>query len=238
MTLLRTHKQVLSFIGAGIVLLTFLIKDTWSDHLRDVSEAIENAQQLYSIRKDNEGVLRVLGNVYQRVRYPSNQEHDIDIGGSSDHYQNYLGVFRVQQEYDKELNLLSDLSDHLPDQENNTKRLAGLRTRLDSASDRLEKITASAAPDPQDVAATIEKNLQEFRRISRETSGIMHSTGDLSSSMLLEAKGELASISFRRRIMSAISFVLFTLGWGLSVLSLYIAGETRDDEQESFPGPL
>src|SRR5215470_37059 len=51
-TFLRKHKGWLSFIGAAIVFMTFVVKDNVREHFRELTSTFDAAERLLAIRKD------------------------------------------------------------------------------------------------------------------------------------------------------------------------------------------
>jgi hypothetical protein len=213
---------MLPIIGAGIVLLTFVVKDTWRDHARGIADEIEQAERNHLAREDNEAFMSELKNIYQRVRYPNNQERDVDLIASDNSYQSYLVVLRLQQQAARSLKLISDFMDHLSQQEANKKAAADLKKTLDTLGDDLEKIeNAMTGTDfanagaPHDIP---EASLSDFQRVRHQTSLLSSSVRNLDQTVLQQARAIKENTEFWYVIWSAISVVLFAAGWGLGLV--------------------
>jgi hypothetical protein len=46
----RRHERLISFIGASIVLATFILREIVRDHLKDLADSLDQAQSVFSIR--------------------------------------------------------------------------------------------------------------------------------------------------------------------------------------------
>jgi hypothetical protein len=50
---LKTHKRIISFIGALIVFFTFMIKEGLVEKLKDQTSSIDSAEKTFALRSDN-----------------------------------------------------------------------------------------------------------------------------------------------------------------------------------------
>jgi hypothetical protein len=57
---LRKHNRILTFVGALVVFLTFVIKEGLREHLKDLVEALGSAQNIFRIRNENAEMLGLL----------------------------------------------------------------------------------------------------------------------------------------------------------------------------------
>jgi len=213
-------KRLFPIVGAGIVLLTFVVKDAWRDHLKDVIDSIDQAEADYSVREDNLALSKLLNNIYQRVRYPSNQESDVDLIASGDSYQVYLVVLKVQEQTASSLQLVSTLVEHLPDEEGKQTLVKDLQRRSDALRDHLTTIediisrwsvthTTPSVPAPA---------LPEFQTIRHDTSVLSSEVHTLERSVRKDAEEQKRSAEFRYELWTFVSYALYTLGWTLGLI--------------------
>ncbi len=62
---LKRHHRTISVIGAFIVFGTFLAKDIKRDHLKDLGDAIDSAENAYVVRLDNRRTLSEINKLSQ-----------------------------------------------------------------------------------------------------------------------------------------------------------------------------
>jgi len=219
---LRKHRRLLPIIGAGIVLLTFVVKDTWKDKVRGIADTVEEAQRNHLIREDNENLMSVVGDIYQRVRYPGNQAQDVDLIASRDSYQVYLVVLKLQQQIQGRIHLIVDLVDHLPGQETNKQTVEGYSTQLDGLQDQLLKIedfmTDASSGVPGADRQIPKEAMPLLTQLRKNTSLLWHAVQKLDASVLSEAKATKDRMDYWFGIWSVASLVLFAAGWTLGLI--------------------
>src|SRR5229473_6195299 len=215
------YRHILPIVGAGIVLVTFVVKDELRDHLRDVVDAVKQAETIHFIRGDSEAILSMLGNIYQRVRYPNDQDRDIDLIASDNSYQAYLVVVRIQRQVANTVELISPLVESLSHQEVNKQHLSDLANRLESVRDALTNIESSmntgafSKTEVHDIPPNL---LPDFQRVKHDTSMLANEVRKLDESLLQEAKVARQNAEFWNRVWSFLSVALFAAGWGLGLI--------------------
>jgi hypothetical protein len=111
---LKQNERLLSAVGAGLVLLTFVVREAIREDLRDLISSIESAQSIYLVRADSLDVVSRLVALDSRIE--EGTEAKIRLGSITD--------LRRQQDADDwtyiRLNStranLADLIDRLPKQ--------------------------------------------------------------------------------------------------------------------------
>src|ERR1700679_3258421 len=82
---------LLPIIGAGIVLITFVLKDAVRKNLRDISDQLDRELNFSLLLQRDREIFEKLDYAYQRIRYPNlNQGPSTDLGATSDPYQNLM----------------------------------------------------------------------------------------------------------------------------------------------------
>jgi hypothetical protein len=49
----KRYSKLVTFAGATIVFLTFVVKEGWREHIKTLVESLDNAQGLYTLRADS-----------------------------------------------------------------------------------------------------------------------------------------------------------------------------------------
>jgi hypothetical protein len=226
---LRRRRRLLPIIGAGIVLLTFIVKDTWRDQVRGIADAVGQAEQIHFIREDSESLMRLTEDIYQRVRYPGNQDRDVDLIASQDSYQVYLVVFRLQQQISRRIDLIKDLIDKVGDQAGHRQQAKELEDRLTVLEGDLEKIGPSESIRTKGEHEIQEVSLPALTQVRRSTSGLWHAVESLDSASLKQAKVTKDRMEHWYSVWSAVSLVLFAAGWTLGLIGHVYRVETGAD---------
>jgi len=219
--LVRKYRRLLPIIGAGIVLLTFVVKDTWKDKVGAIADTVEQAERNHLIREDNEFLMSVIRDIYQRVRYPNDQAQDVDLIASENPYQVYLVVFRLQQQIESRAQLILDLVDHLPGQNKNKTILDGFRKQLDAVQEDLLKVENSMPVSPASPGADRQiptEFLPLLKEVRKDTSVLWHEVLKLDAVVLKQAKGTKESMEYWYGIWNIVSIILFAVGWTLGLV--------------------
>jgi hypothetical protein len=163
----------------------------------------------------------LLNNIYQRVRYPSDQQRDVDLIASADPYQVYLVVLKVQQQTARSLELISALVEDLPDEQVRQKLVQELELRLDDLQDRLtalEDLIGQESGMTNAVRSVPANALPTLQTIHHDTSTLSSEVRALEDLVRKEAEEKKRSAEFRYRIWSFLSYGLYALGWTLGLI--------------------
>jgi hypothetical protein len=203
---LKGHRHLVTFIGALIIFLTFVVKEGLREELRVRELGIERAVENFYLRLDINNVSNHVIELEQLI----DESHPAKDPTRS----NYLKRFSLGA---KSASLRSDLHNsavllmNLPDQDQQT--LAPTYVALNSDITRFDE-EVSRLGDAQ--AASREKGLSEtydslFKRLS-----------DLEARANEAAEKLVRNGKARYEIYNWISYCLYTLGWGLGLLGRFV----------------
>jgi len=54
--LFERHQRLLAFIGASVVLLTFVLREVVRDHFKDLATSLEQAQDVFAMQRQLESI--------------------------------------------------------------------------------------------------------------------------------------------------------------------------------------
>ena len=213
----RRHDRLISFIGASVVLITFIVKDEIRQDLKDLVDSIDQAENVFMIRSDS----RDLGEQVEHL------QHDLRDKGtkwrglaSSDWYYR-----SVTAELDSAVHLLAKT----PHGDEFDEEALGLWSkRSEYMSSSLTPI-APLSEDPivRDKAAEArarklkEKLWEDVYLLDTKTRGFGARVVDMARKVEVREEG-------RYRVVKGVSYVLYLIGWGLGLLGTMFGAEGRN----------
>lgn len=226
----RKH-HLLTFVGALIVFLTFVIKEGLGDRWNHLAEAIDTAQYIYSIRADTSGenqrfqlLLRQIQDTQGLVRSRGKQ---LFPNGEDVILENMGRAESGNSEVSTTLATLKLLVDKLPAQDINRLRLVELSKTVEEIKSDTHRIVRLATPaglrgTPRQIERLVNQSISQAVDLQEplfvKLEQLREDSDALTATVLKDAE------DFRKRNSTYstaawwISAGLFAVGWGLGLL--------------------
>jgi hypothetical protein len=209
----RAHNRSLTFIGAMIVFATFVVKEGFRDHLKDLVDQTDNATSVFAIRQDTERTGLVLKTIEDEIANGNaarSSERTSRATNDADTIHRDLVRFREEEPM-----LASSLDnvDALMDKSGNVGYgvdlfdLIKLKAEIEIAS-----LNLNATP------AQLNDLILQFETLQIRVSAI--ETQALVSANLAKYKNERLY-----SICAWVSYGLYAFGWGLGLCGRLSGGE-------------
>lgn len=250
----RAHDRLLTFVGALIVFTTFIVKDGLRDRLKDLDDSIERAETVFAQRTDIGEVIRTLAEMQTSLN-----KMNLDRAGSKPQLtsrsmpspavlRETVNTVRTRLLAERlAFDSLARLVEKMPTTTNQAEavRKADIAKReidaflphldeIDADADQLETLVASKRDlSPATVAVASELNaramavLHELLEHYRAT---MTALDQDASELLLESQEIRALNEDMYSWVSLASYILYTVGWGLGLLTRLYGGESQPAE--------
>jgi hypothetical protein len=223
---LKRYNKIVAFVGATIVVSTFIVKEAWRENLKSLGDTIETAQNIFTLRSDGVSTTSLLIGLTSEVEAIrakiSGNEFGLTLPGINRTMLMYSGELR---QLHTSTDNLSSLIDKLPQQkehkENLDKSLAQLQ-REQTAFRHVGELTARAVanesadgtPSAEDAKAITSAIFQLNLGISE----LYRSIDSLTSATLADAQAARARQERLFGIATWVSYCLYALGWVFSLI--------------------
>jgi hypothetical protein len=233
----RKYRRFLSVIGAGIVLITFVVNQVVRDHLKDLVDSTEKAQSIFSIKDGNRIIQQQLQGISNLLRY-----FEPEINRTNPDFAKNSPSSFVQEEdlWDdilqgdkRELANVSDILEVVPGQETLIKQVNTLGDEIETLrnqnrhflNDCLAQLEPAWGGEPIHVAPNKSAIEIAGRRCEQDFENVQQGSADISSK-IKDAKAQTirVALDFRNRYEQKYrrytwaSYVLYAVGWMLAVL--------------------
>jgi hypothetical protein len=208
------HRRLVTFIGALIVFVTFVIKDGLREQLKDLVSSIDSAESVFAIRNDTATTAMWLQRLQEQVDWIAEK---IKLKGTSysgdmvERMHSSLEIINeVHESLDVSLGNISQLLEKVPGQQQNEKKHKEIEDRLRDLREQREALLMIFTREPMSILWKIAPLLSETQKASDDTR-------QFAKDVLAEATKERKQ---RERVVNATtwtSYVLYTLGWGLGL---------------------
>jgi chromosome segregation ATPase len=234
---LRQHQRVVTFIGASIVLATFILREVVRDHLKDLKDSLDQARNIYAIRAqlttankrvnhlqnhlDQQDALRFLKekkedkantdqSLFDEMNVTALSTIDQDIPEVEDlqFAQDNLNRFLGKLPSREYPEQLSEIAEQLP-------KLKEQRNKLELAMDVCENVRAPNDRCSLDFLETMDKKSDE---LDIKLMLMRIDLDKISIPVLEDAERELARRERWYKYANIASIFLFVGGWLLSLI--------------------
>jgi hypothetical protein len=228
-TFLKRHKRLMTFVGALIVFITFIVNDAIRDELKGTVDDQKAAEAMFFDWNKQDDTDQSLNDVEARLDAieetirPRSKSVREDMDRKSKTLLNHLR--RITARTKRVLELTTPLVDHLPQSEQT--QFSDLERRLDA----LQKREADASIKLGDPAVTAGKfgDIAELRIIHPlmlEGEQLWHDASNFPMDALLTFVSQKNHDARRYKQWTWISWGLYSLGWSLGLIGqLYGGGE-------------
>jgi len=206
----RTH--LLTFVGGLIVFVTFVTKEGVVEHWKDTVSAVDSAEYRFRTNSTSMEVLRhVYGNAntLERIEDKINGHEDLNHVRLEEEHINAGANY-------EQLMLVSELLQKLPANPQDSERLhqlldesTQLTNAINTAAERLEGPTAGG-PDAVRTASEILPLTLRGMSFEKDAAAFVHAMRKKAAEEKHKDEGYL-------KYSTWVSYVLYTLGWGLGL---------------------
>lgn len=214
------RKWILSILGPVIILLSFLVKDVFRDHVEatiiDFDKALTLLKQ-QSLLMD--GLAEQIADVKESVESLSATPQDKSV------HPNVLDWTKQYDEYDRMIRELQVIHEDMPAPFRQKDALERIETAQKQTSDENQKFRGQieqframinpAAGQPALPEALIDAKQKELQIQSKKVFGVSHGSYQIAIDQITSAKERQESL---HTLLNVISYVLFFLGWSLTLL--------------------
>ena len=219
-SLFRKHRRLLSIVGAGIVLGTFVFKDAAREKAKDLAEAVNSAQRDFLLRDDMRMLSTEIENAQREViavrmkLEPHGPEPKI-IGGqpslNMDWAMNLTG--EMQERIVVDLNNTSGLLKAMPKDPADSERLQRLYERLEALRHDHEEAQVLLKQFHGTDKQMFDRLYSLLKKLDPDARELSTDTNKFAGEILRKA-GQTAEASERRyQRFAMISYGLYFLGW-------------------------
>lgn len=222
---------IITLIGAGIVLATFVVKDVMNEKLKDVNDSFSTAQTFYFTQTYNIFGQDDLAYVKQQVDLTLNAVRN----SGKDQFAANEQVIRVKAQASDDhlaimteyLQNLAQLVDKIPQEKDNANQVDKLRlecaknvAQLKALKAQMEGIFSAINKNPDDAQAITKLTVfvDQSGEISENTSTITDGAKNLTSKVISDLVGKKQQSERNYSRTSTLSYVLFGLGWVTSLV--------------------
>lgn len=217
---------VVSLVGAGIVLATFVVKDVMNERLKDINDSLSSAEGFYLSQTYNLFVQDDLSYIKQevdetKVAISSNGQPAIDVNqqmiavraqASDDHVNVVIEYIRN----------LAQLIEKLPQEQDKSKQVGALLDQSSRDSAEIKALQAEITPlfailrqNPKDPKAIgqLKDFVAKTAKIPNDTQSMIAKTTTLTGAVVsdLRAKKKVSERDYD--VTTILSYILFGLGW-------------------------
>ncbi len=226
---IKKHKRWFTFVGAGVVFLTFVAKEGVRDNLKDVVSSFENAQAYFALRDQNVQMTTMMTEIRSRVVTLNDKSLPKMPVGVSRVSQAYAGVEHTRETVEllgQSLETITPLAQKLPKDEKRdaelvecTKLLAQTRDDYLNALTALKGVLTRAQSSKRDLTKADEQLAESVAGayIAVERQAALRIAA-LESDVLSEAPKYREEEEHRYAWWNKASYWLYSLGWGLGLI--------------------
>ena len=228
-TFIKKHKRWFTFVGAGVVFLTFVAKEGVRDNLKDVVSAFENAQTTFTLRDQNVRMTTMLTEIRTRVVALNDKSLPKMPVGVWRVSQAYAGVEQTRETIQllgQSLATITPLAQKLPKDEKRdaelvecTKLVAQTRDDYLTAENVLKDVLTRAQSSKSDLTKADEQRAESVAGayVAVEQQAAVRIAA-LESGVLSAAPKYREEQEHRYAWWNKASYWLYSLGWGLGLI--------------------
>jgi hypothetical protein len=210
------HQRFLTLSGAVIVFTTFVVKEGFREHLRDLVSSIEAAETNYAIGRGTSRTLREIGMVENMVAH-LNTSHTTPVGKAAD---------RLKQQVDAEFGELIGTQALLDVNRTLISALPGQHGYLEDKLSKLDSdLTTLWGPVRSQLVSPWRPLPIDFDSLHDRNTSLYYDVAAFSEEILREANAERSVRERYYSVCSVISYGLYTIGWAMTVVGRFSAGE-------------
>lgn len=224
------HRRLMTFTGALIVFVTFVVKDGLREQLKDLVSSIDSAENVFAIRNDTATTATWLQRLQEQVDWIAEKIKLKGTSYSGDMVERMHSSFEITNEMHESLAVsldnISQLLEKVPGQQQNEKKHKEIEDRLRDLREQREALLTIFTREPMSILWKIAPLLNETEKASDDTR-------QLAKDVLAEAAKERKQREKIVNVTTWTSYVLYILGWGLGLAGrVYGVGGIEGGEVE------
>lgn len=215
------HAETWILVGALIVFATFVFRDGFREYLKDISDSLTAAENLYAIQ-DNDILVQNIAALQEQVSVLSDKIDGKNVPSQND----YPAVVTRDSQRLKDLIMhlqimfqrASRLVDKLP---SNQKPIRKQRDELRAKIERMTAEIKNRAVDPDPHKQLILQKVEIMKVATLQIEALVFTDGVLDTTRRIQFAAE-SLYGYCKRV----SYLLYTLGWGLALFGRLRGGFT------------
>jgi len=233
-------RQLLSLLGATIILVTFVAKDARKDRLKDLDDSIQNAENAYLIRADERKTYQELRDFESGFwsswaaghgKHTTESDHDI-------HYRLLTLAMNSTDETRTRLDALDRLNDKLPNGgraqlvQAIREKCAGIMqsgtqlfNQIDNAEGRESSAPVLKVTEPS--FSFVNESNKRISDLYDQSDSVDGETDKANTQIWHLAEDDLKTVEQRYEYWNYIYYVLYAVGWIITLLGTLI-GEPEE----------
>jgi hypothetical protein len=233
----KKHARFISFVGALIVFLTFVVKENLLESWKSTAGAYETALSIYSIRADTSLEQSHFDILKHQIELLDKSTPDPEMAGIPRLFTSFFphDIEARTEQIKAELDAIEVLVEKLPKEGGDRAQLAALRTDLAQVTQynedikKLQKVPDDPAKrqvwQVQTSVQFLKKTMARNKLLSGDD-GITEKTKTFSQSVLGKAKDVRKKNEERAEYAKWVGVFLYVVGWGLGLAgSIFGRGE-------------
>jgi hypothetical protein len=227
---LTKHRRVMTFVGALIVFVTFVVKDGVRERLKDLAASINSAESVFAIRNDTATTAMWLQRIQEQVDWVSEKVTLKGTKYSGDMVERLHSSLEITNEVHESLAVsldnISQLLEKVPGQRQNEKKHKEIEDRLRDLREQREALLMVFTREPMSI-------LWKIAPLLNETQMASDGARQLAKDVLTEAAKERKQRETLLGVCTWMSYILYTLGWGLGLAGrVYGVGDVATEGGE------
>jgi hypothetical protein len=239
-------RTLVTFIGAGIILSTFVVKDVMKDKLKEVNDSLTTAENFYLTQTYNLFIQDDLVYIKQQVDLMLSALQGKEKGPIVGSEQALLAKAQASKdhvdvliEYASNLVALTGKLHSEAEKDSQAsdvfRQATQLSAEIDNLRGELPTIFAAINQNPNDRPAIekLKKFVQDTDPIPGKTKSLMDETKGLTASVVLELTAKKKDGEQRYKCATTLSYILFGVGWSTSLVGQLLGLSGGETELES-----
>ena len=208
------HRRLVTFIGALIVFVTFIVKDGLREQLKDLVSSIDSAESVFAIRNDATTTAMWLQRLQEQVDWIAEKIKLKATSYSGDMVERTHSSLEIINEVHESLGVsldnISKLVEKVPGQKQSIQKVEEIKKRLQELRDQHDVLVQIFTREPMGVIWKLAPLLSETQKTSDDT-------------RLLARQVLATAVTARKQreevvgVATWASYVLYTLGWSLGL---------------------
>lgn len=240
-SLFRKHNRLLTFVGALVVFITFIVKEGLQEHLKSVNDSLTFGNNIFTLKQDNARTRTEINTLQLAIKnirefQNSNKPYDPYTSALAVILENNVAGQTLRRVLDS-LSTIRQMADLVPDASNLRKQSVELgalcsqllareaelgQTALNMTAYFIENRNKEKLPGDVQLAA------MNVGTLSLQAVALEQKADDLATRVLAASKAYLERTETAYSRYSYLSYVLYTLGWGLGLAGRLYGGNAGD----------
>jgi hypothetical protein len=235
---LKRCSKVITFSGASVVLLTFIVKDGWRESVKNLADTVESAQNIYTLRADGLATASQLGGLTSEVEAIRGKIEDNQLGMTLSGINRGMLLYSGQlRQLETSTDNLSHLNEKLATGEYLRQKIGDVRVQIRTQQEAFREIglmTVQVARRADqhgslsdDDAKAISRRIFDF---NWQLVTLDRQVATLTSDTLTNAENEYSNREKSYRKATWISYCLYGIGWIVGLIGRLTGSEDMETD--------